>query len=205
MVAEFLTFLGGASALGAPGAATLFVTRVGFMLHTQHHIDKLSGLLSDLRKQITILREAGTLIDSHDERTLWVLFERIEAFLEVRNVSKAELLRRVALGGLIQRDVDAIKERDFGYVVSILEPEDIQTLHECKRVFDEVEERLGRPRQRGPDGLEPTSRLPEGLEISSARLVAAGLVIFEPRWGAPVPVVTRAGKDFMSYIATLPE
>src|SRR5258706_1175002 len=163
--AELLSCLGAVEFIGVPGAATLFVTRIGFQLHTQHHIDKLKKVVGDMTKQIETLRKNGSLIDPHDEGNLWTLFDRIEAFLRARNSAKSDLLRRVALHGLIRRDANEIRERDFAYVMEIIEAEDIQTLEEVQKVLEASHTRSHRRRDSDADVPDESLMLPKGPDI----------------------------------------
>lgn len=184
----------------------VFIMKIIVFLHGQKKMERLSTLVNDLKERAQYAREQGTLIDFNNSQNLENLFWKIEDFIEARDERKADLLRRVAICGLIKTDVAESQERDFRYAIRLLEIEDIELL---KNVVELTKQ--SRP-VIGEDGTIPTLIDPEIIlrtemermvyfnHFRIARIVSTGLVISETRWDGLVFRVTDSGKSFIDYL-----
>ncbi len=158
---------------GLPAAASSFAVKVGLMLHGEIEISRLKNLAEELKTEVNRLRAdvklKGTLVDFADERNLREFFFRVGDVLEARDEQKAELLKRVALMGLIQCEDTEVEARNMRYAIKILEPEDIDLL---RRMISSATPRL----EPHVNQARMSVNAPTPVPTSEARLVAAGIL-----------------------------
>lgn len=207
LVANLLSAIGVTISPGSLPNIGVFIMKVIVFLHGQKKIERLSNLVNDLKKQAQNAREQGTLlIDFNNPQNLENLFWKIEDFIEARDESKTDLLRRVAIHGLIKTDIDESQERDFRYAIKVVEIDDIDLMSEMQKIVAGERPTIYRDGSAIADPhLIRREEISDFSHAGMARLKSAGLLIEENVTVGDGKIeawyeVTSFGKSFMEYL-----
>jgi hypothetical protein len=204
LFSELISLIGNAQLVGTPSAFTVAALKIGLEFHDAISQERLRALIDTLRAEMGKIREKGALIDMTDQRNQWRFVDAMEDYLRARSDNKLDLLRRIALNGLIKTDVSDEKQRNYRFVVGVLEMEDLDVL----MAMTDLSEGGPRPRINAdrsvPTFVDPgeiqRGELPSATGYSIGRLLHTGLVEYQSTADGLILRITREGIDFLRYL-----